>query len=115
MELRSADSIAPQWYAAPLALTAGILYNPAALRATDDLLGRPDLGLLERAGNAGLDDPAIASVAADLFEVALQGCEGLGPGYFHPSDIEQARAFFERYTRRGRAPADDMLEAAIAA
>ena len=115
MELRSADSIAPQWYAAPLALTAGILYNPAALRATDDLLGRPDLGLLERAGKAGLDDPAIASVAADLFEVALQGCEGLGPGYFHPSDIEQATAFFERYTRRGRSPADDMLEAAIAA
>jgi glutamate--cysteine ligase len=115
MELRSADSIAPEWYAAPLALTAGILYNPAALRATDDLLGKPDLGLLERAGKAGLHDPAIASVAADLFEVALQGCEGLGPRYFHPSDIEQATAFFERYTRCARSPADDMLEAAIAA
>jgi glutamate--cysteine ligase len=115
MELRSADSIAPRWYAAPLALTAGILYNPAALRATDDLLGKPDLGLLERAGQAGLHDPAIASVAADLFEVALQGCQGLSPRYFHPSDLEQASAFFERYTRRGRSPADDMLEAAIAA
>jgi glutamate--cysteine ligase len=115
MELRSADSIAPQWYAAPLALTAGILYNPAALRATDDLLGKPDLGLLERAGQAGLHDPAIAGVASDLFEVALQGCEGLGPRYFHPSDLEQATEYFERYTRRGRSPADDMLEAAIAA
>jgi glutamate--cysteine ligase len=115
LELRSADSIAPQWYAAPLALTAGILYDPAALRATADLLGTPDLGLLERAGRCGLHDPAIASMAADLFEVALQGCRGLGPRYFHPSDLEQATAFFERYTRRGRSPADDMLEAAIAA
>jgi glutamate--cysteine ligase len=115
LELRSADSIAPHWYAAPLALTAGILYDPAALRATADLLGAPDLGLLERAGRCGLHDPAIAGMAADLFEVALQGCRGLGPRYFHPSDLEQATAFFERYTRRGRSPADDMLEAAIAA
>jgi glutamate--cysteine ligase len=115
LELRSADSIAPHWYAAPLALTAGILYDPAALRATDDLLGKPDLGLLERAGRAGLHDPAIASIASDLFEVALQGCHGLGQRYFHPSDLEQAAAFFDRYTRRGRSPADDMLESAIAA
>jgi glutamate--cysteine ligase len=115
LELRSADSIAPHWYAAPLALTAGILYDPAALRATADLLGTPDLGLLERAGRCGLHDPAIARMATDLFEVALQGCLGLGPRYFHPSDLEQATAFFERYTRRGRSPADDMLEAAIAA
>ena len=41
----------------------------------------------------------------DLFELALSGCAGLGPRYFHPSDIEQARAFFDLYTRRGRSPA----------
>jgi len=115
LELRSADSIAPHWYAAPLALTAGILYDPAALRATNELLGSPDLVLLERAGRDGLRDPAIARTAVDLFEVALQGCQGLGPQYFHPSDLEQAAEFFECYTRRGRSPADDLLEAAIAA
>jgi glutamate--cysteine ligase len=115
LELRSADSIAPHWYAAPLALTTGILYDSAALHATADLLGTPDLGLLERAGRCGLHDGDIARMAVDLFEVALQGCHGLGPKYFHPSDLEQATAFFERYTRRGRSPADDILEAAIAA
>jgi glutamate--cysteine ligase len=115
MELRSADSIDPEWYAAPVALTTGILYNPAALHATADLLGLPDLGLLERAGRYGLHDPAIASLACDLFEVALQGCQGLGAGYFDPADLEQASAFYDRYTRRARSPADDMLEAAIAA
>ena len=115
MELRSADSIAPEWYAAPLALTAGILYEPRTLGAAADLLGDPDPGLLERAGRLGLHDPALAATAADLFELALSGCAGLGPLYFQPSDLEQARAFFDRYTRRGRAPADDVSQDAIAA
>jgi glutamate--cysteine ligase len=115
LELRSADSIAPQWYAAPLALTCGILYDPRALRAADDLLGTPDPGLLERAGRRGLHDPAIARTAKDLFDLALAGCRGLGSDYFHPSDLEQAIGFFDRYTRCGRAPADEVVESAIAA
>jgi len=115
LELRSADAIAPEWYAAPLALTAGLLYDPRALRGAADLLPLPDLGLLERAGRLGLHDPAIATTAADLFELALAGCAGLGSGYFHPSDLDQARAYFDRYTRRARTPADDVLQDAIAA
>lgn len=115
LELRSADSIPPQWYAAPLALGAGIAYDPGALRAAVDLLGRPDHGLLERAGRLGLRDPEIARTAVDLVDIAVQGCEALGPGYFHPTDLEQARAFFDHYTRRGRSPADDESNAEIAA
>jgi glutamate--cysteine ligase len=115
LELRSVDAIAPHWYAAPLAFTTGLVYDSGALRAAEELLGAPDPGLLDRAGRCGLHDPAIARTAADLFQLALAGCRGLGPGYFHPSDLEQATAFFERYTRRGRAPADEVTESAIAA
>lgn len=115
LELRSADSICPEWYAAPIALTAGILYDSRSLRAAADLLGPPDVGLLERAGRLGLHDTALARTAADLFELALTGCGSLGPRYFNPADLEEARAFFERYTRRGRAPADDVSQDAIAA
>jgi glutamate--cysteine ligase len=115
LELRSADAIAPDWYAAPLALAAGILYHPGALRSAADLLPPPDLSLLERAGRLGVHDPEIASTSADLFEIAMAGCAGLGPAYFHPSDLDEARTYFERYTRRGRAPADDLLQNAIAA
>jgi glutamate--cysteine ligase len=114
-ELRSADAVAPRWYAAPLALAVGITYDPGALRAAADLLGVPELGLLERAGRLGLQDPAIARTAVDLADIALLGCEALGPGYFHPADLEQARAFFERFTRRGRSPADEMEGTEIAA
>ncbi|MGH7510272.1 MAG: glutamate-cysteine ligase family protein [Gemmatimonadales bacterium] len=115
LELRSADTIAPEWYAAPLALTAGILYDSRALRAAAELLGPPDQDLLELAGRVGLHDQGIARTATDLFELAMEGCAGLGPGYFHPADLEQAHAFFERYTRRARSPADDLIQEAVAA
>ncbi|HYC33540.1 MAG TPA: glutamate-cysteine ligase family protein, partial [Gemmatimonadales bacterium] len=114
-ELRSADAVPPQWYAAPVALAAGITYDPWARRAATDLLGAPDLGLLERAGRLGLRDPVIGPRAAELAEIALRGCDGLGPGYLHPADLEVARAFFERYTWCGRSPADDIVGGKIAA
>ena len=115
LELRSCDAVPPQWYAAPLALAVGITYDPWALRAALDLLGRPDTDLLDRAGRVGLGDAAIMRVAVDLVDIALAGCEHLGPAYFHPSDLEQARLYFDQYTRRGRSPADDRAGAEIAA
>ncbi len=108
LELRSADAVPPQWYAAPLALAVGIAYEPRALRAAIDLLGFPDLELLQRASRLGLADPALGSTALDLSDIALAGCESLGPVYFNPADLEQARAFFDQYTRRGRSPGDDV-------
>jgi glutamate--cysteine ligase len=115
LELRSADAVAPQWYAAPLALAVGITYESRALRAAIDLLDAPDIGLLDRAGRLGLHDTALARTAADLVQIALEGCEGLGPAYFHPADLEQAKAFFERYTLRGCSPADEVHSAEVAA
>ena len=114
-ELRSCDGLPPRFYAAPLALAVGITYDPGALRAAADLLGPPDAALLERAGRTGLAAPDIARVAGDLVDIALRGCADLGPGYFHPTDLDQARAFFDCYTRRGRSPADDLDEAVRAA
>jgi glutamate--cysteine ligase len=115
VELRSIDAIAPEWYAAPIAVCAGMVYDPGTLRAANELLGAPDERLLDQSGREGLHDPAIGRTAADLFELALSGCRRLPPGYFEPSDLEEATAFFERYTRRGRAPADELVESAVAA
>jgi glutamate--cysteine ligase len=115
LELRSIDAIPPEWYAAPISLLAGILYDPGALRTAADLLGVPDPSLLDGAARGGVHHPLIARTAADLFQIALDGCRRLGPDYFHPGDLEQAKDFFERYTRQARAPADDVVENAIAA
>jgi glutamate--cysteine ligase len=115
LELRSCDSLPARWCAAPLALTVGMLYDPSALRAADDLLGAPQPMLLDRAGRDGMHDPELARTALDLCEIALSGCRRLGPAYFHPADLELAATYFDRYTRRGRAPADDIMENALAA
>lgn len=110
-EVRSCDAVAPEWYAAPLALLGGIAYEPAALRQADELLEGFDSTLLERAGRVGLADPAIASVARDLVILALDGCEALGAALLEREDLDTARAYFDRYTFVARAPADDWTPA----
>jgi len=115
LELRSCDAVPPQWYAAPLALAVGITYDPWAARAAADLLGPPDMDLLRRAGRVGLADASIRRTAGDLADIAIAGCMHVGPGYFHPADLEQARTFFDQYTRLGRSPADDLEDRDIAA
>jgi glutamate--cysteine ligase len=114
-EVRSGDAVDPAWYAAPLVFLAGLTYEPHASRAALEVVGAPDPLLLERAGRDGLHDPLIARAAAELFEIALAGCRALGSGFVHPPHLEEARAFFDRYTRRARSPADDLANAAIAA
>lgn len=108
-EVRSADAVAPEWYAAPLVLLAGIVHHPPTLRAAAELLGAPDPALLHAAGRDGLSDPRIAAVARDLAELALAGAAAL-PGFFAGAELDEAAAFFARYTRLARSPADDVLE-----
>jgi glutamate--cysteine ligase len=109
VEVRSADAVAPEWYAAPVVLLGGLTYHPPAFAAARELVGAPDPALLERAGCVGLRDERIASTARDLFALALEAAEALGPGFICPADVEEARAFFDSYTARGRSPADDAL------
>jgi glutamate--cysteine ligase len=106
-ELRSCDAVAPEWYAVPLVLVAGIAYHRPSLDAAADLLGCPDPALLARAGQLGLADPTLRAVAPALCELALAGCRALGTAFVDDDDLDAAGVFFDRYTRRGRSPADD--------
>ncbi|HYJ79816.1 MAG TPA: glutamate-cysteine ligase family protein, partial [Longimicrobiaceae bacterium] len=108
-EVRGADALAPEWYAAPLVFLGGLAYHEPTLAAAREVAGAPDAALLERAGHHGLADPRLAAGARDLFQLALRGAEALGPTFVCPADLEEARAYFETYTRRGRAPADDTV------
>lgn len=112
-EVRSADAVAPEWYGAPLVLLAGIVHHPPALHAAAELLGAPEPALLHAAGRDGLLDPEIASVARDLAELATAGAAAL-PGLFDGETLDEAAAFFARYTLRARSPADDTLDALTA-
>lgn len=113
-EMRGADSIDPACSAAPLALLGGLAYDDAALADASDLLEDP-AGSLECAGHAGLRDPGIASASRQLVDIALAGCARLGRDFLSDADLDTARAFFDRYTHRGRSPADDVRDAAAPA
>lgn len=106
-ELRSADAVAPEWYAAPLVFVSGLVYHRPTLEKVADRLGAPDPELLVRSGRAGLGDPSIAGVAPELCDLALAGCMSLGAAFADDASIAAAAEYFDRYTRRGRSPADD--------
>lgn len=111
VEVRGADAVAPEWYAAPIAFLAGLTYHAPTFAAAQQLVGAPEPALLVRAGREGLGDARIAAVACDLFALALAGCEALGPAFLAPADLEEARAFYHTFTARALSPADAALAA----
>jgi hypothetical protein len=95
------DALPPAWLPVPVLLVAGIVMDERALADADAVLGDPQPGLLRNAATAGLRDPAIASVARDLADIALRGCARLG-SRVAGADAEVAREYFECTVRRGR-------------
>jgi glutamate--cysteine ligase len=106
-ELRSADAIAPEYLAAPIALVAGLVYDDDASRRASEILAEENSPSLESAGRDGLANPRIHAMSNRLTELALSGCESLGHSYISAGDVESAARFFDRYTRQGRSPGDD--------
>ena len=107
-ELRSADMLPPDAFAAPLVLAAGLAFDAQSRHDAAELLGPADPGLLGRAGHKGMRDPAIARVARDLFAIALHGSARLGETVVAGADLDAAREFAARYLERDRSPADDL-------
>jgi glutamate--cysteine ligase len=105
-ELRSADVVAPEWYAVPLVFVSGLVYHRPTLEAASELIA-PDRGLLARSARCGLTDPSLGATSIELCDVALEGAAALGESFVSATDLATAAEFFDRYTRRGRSPADD--------
>lgn len=95
-ELRSADTIEPQFLAAPVVFVTSLVYDRASARRAADLLGAPDIDLLERAGRNGLDDDKIRAMASRLVDCALEGAQRLGPDYIAASHLWDASQYFAR-------------------
>ncbi|MBW3629937.1 MAG: hypothetical protein KY464_11645 [Gemmatimonadetes bacterium] len=111
-EVRCIDAVPAQWYAAPLALLSG-LAHPEGLDAAAALLPAPDAALIVRAARRGLRDADIAETAAELFRIALEGARLAGEGWVDTQSLATARDYLDRYTRRRRAPADEIREQGV--
>jgi glutamate--cysteine ligase len=95
-EVRAIDALPPERYAAPVLLLAGITQDPAALHAAAELLGAPRPALLDTAAREGLHDAHVRMVAAELFDIALDGCRRLGTDVCGDVWLEDAVRYRER-------------------
>ena len=115
LEVRSMDVVAPQHLAAPLVLLAGLVYDARAARQLRELLPPADDALLWRAAGLGLHDAGIAALAREIVTLGLDGAAALGEPYVSRAVLAEAERFFDRYTQRGLAPADDATTSTPAA
>jgi glutamate--cysteine ligase len=95
-ELRSADTIDPQWLAAPVLFVTAIVYDRESAQRAFEIVGTPSIDLLELAGIKGLSHPALRRMARTLADIALDGAESLGVDYFSPDDVRAATEYFDR-------------------
>jgi glutamate--cysteine ligase len=112
-EIRSGDALPSRWRPVPVVLWSALAYDPTARRQALDLLdplhaSLPDLW--SRSTRRGLADPELASLARQLWPLALAGAARLPEGFLRPSDIERTRVYLERFTLQGRAPGDELAE-----
>lgn len=105
-EIRGADTVPPEWVAAPLVFLAGITYDRRARAAAGDLLGDAQPALLARAARLGMRDREIGPLAAELFTLGLQGAARLGSEVVGGAELEVAHEFAAQYPQRGRSLAD---------
>lgn len=107
LELCAIDAIPLRWLAVPLVLACGIAYDEATAAEAQSLVEDVDDAVLWRAAGLGLHEPSIVTVCRQLVELGLRGARALGASYVSAEMLGAAREFFETYTLRGRALADE--------
>ncbi|MFL5526642.1 MAG: glutamate-cysteine ligase family protein [Gemmatimonadaceae bacterium] len=95
-EIRSADTIEPEFLAAPVVFVTGLIYDPESAVTATEMVGLPEPDLLERAGRLGLADPEVWSTAVVLSSLALEGARRLGEAYLSPQHLAEAKHYFTR-------------------
>jgi len=116
LELRGVDALPARWRAVPVVLLAGLLLDDRARGRARAVLDRhrPALGALaERFVDDGVADPALCALAVETWSFALEGARRLLVGddpAVSARDLATAEAFLDRFTLRGRCPADELRE-----
>jgi glutamate--cysteine ligase len=106
LEVRYLDTQPAGQWLVPVAVVAALLADPAVTTAARDACA-PAVGLWWEAAERGLRDDTLAKAAVAVFELA---CHAL-PALDAPTRVQQlVEEITEHRVRRGRCPADDMVE-----
>ena len=113
LEIRSVDALPERWRAVPVVLLAGLLYDDRTLDGVRALL-EPQRSrlpeLLQRAAHLGVADGELCAMAVEVWTMAAEGAARLGPAFLDAADIRRTERFLDRFTLRGRTPADELRE-----
>lgn len=110
LEFRAVDALPHRWRVVPVVLLCGALEDRRARDRLLDLLEprRRSLPLLwEQAAGAGVGDPSLCALTVEAWSYAMAGASRLPEGYLPDDGLSVAEAFLERFTLRGRSPADE--------
>ena len=106
LELRMIDSLPDPWWRVPVLVAAAVVTDPeAAERATRACAGTE--GLWPEAARHGLAHPRLAAAASGCLEAAIDALPRIGA---FGGAIWAVETFHDRFTSRGRSPADDLLD-----
>ena len=101
-EVRYIDAQPGHWWMVPGAVISTLLNDaPAAERVMDACAAT--IGRWRDGARAGLGDPELARAARQTLQIAASSLEHAG----RPRLAEQVHGYLERWTDRGRCPADD--------
>jgi glutamate--cysteine ligase len=101
------DALPDPWWQVAVAVTAAVLDDPEAGDAADRAVSAEGVDRWVDAARTGLSHPGIAASARGCFDAALASLDRSGDAAL----VELVDAYAERWVRRGRCPADDLLDA----
>jgi glutamate--cysteine ligase len=112
-ELRSIDSPPAEWRCVPVAVATALLVDGTArergIACLEPYAG--ELGeLAALSAHHGPAHPLVGALACELLGFALESFDRLPRGFVSSAVISDVRRFVDRYTARGRCPADDPID-----
>lgn len=113
LEIRGIDALPGRWRPVPVVLLSGLLYDDRARAEALRVLEphRRELPrLLHDAAATGVADPALCALAVEVWSFALAGARRLPTGFVATGHLALVEGFLDRFTLRGRCPADDLRE-----
>jgi glutamate--cysteine ligase len=105
LEVRYIDAQPGQWWTVPPAVIAALLDDETAADQARHVCA-PTEGRWRDAARVGMDDAELARAATRLLEIAARGMRGVPANAWLAGQVE---GYLERWTARGRCPADDPL------
>jgi glutamate--cysteine ligase len=112
-ELRSIDAPPAQWRAVPVAVATGLLVDEIARQRSIDCL-EPYASKLDElaisSARFGPAHPLVGALSCELLGFALESFDRLPRDFISSSIVSDVHRFVDRYTARGRCPADEPPE-----